>query len=352
MDAELSVYPCANMSGYGDVVPGTRGQSGAPTRALVTGATGFAGQHLVELLLRETDWHILGFGRTASNQHHARYQFCAGDISSDRQIREVLAEGRPEYVFHLAAATPPAPDAHMHAVNVGGTANLLEAVYATSPQARVLIVGSDAQYGALPSHDVPTPERAPQRPVGAYGRSKALQEQVALQFRKMTSLQVVCVRPFNHIGPGQSERFVVASLARQIASAEAGIRPSTIQLGRTDTMRDFTDVRDVVRAYLACARLGEDGAVYNVGSGRSSSIAEIADRLAAFATCPMTFTSVEERARPGDVLRTECDASAVRTRTGWEPRIPLEQTLRDTLEYWRTQLHGSLTSQRGTEEPR
>jgi GDP-4-dehydro-6-deoxy-D-mannose reductase len=178
------------------------------------------------------------------------------------------------------------------------------------------------------------------RPVGAYGRSKVLQERVALQFRQMTGLHVVCVRPFNHIGPGQSERFVVASLARQIARAEAGLVSGTIQLGRTDTARDFTDVRDVVRAYLGCLRDGEAGAVYNIGSGRSYSIAEIAERLAATATVPVSLTSVAARARPGDVLRTQCDASRVSQCTGWAPQISMEHTLRDTLDYWRGQING------------
>ena len=177
------------------------------------------------------------------------------------------------------------------------------------------------------------------RPVGAYGRSKVLQEHVAFQYRQLTGLDVVCVRPFNHIGPGQSDRFVVSSLARQIARAEAGLASATIQLGRTDTARDFTDVRDVVQAYLGCLRDGEAGTVYNIGSGRSYSIAEIAERLAATAAVPVSFTSVAARARPGDILRTQCDASRVSRCIGWAPRISIEHTLRDTLDYWREQVN-------------
>jgi GDP-4-dehydro-6-deoxy-D-mannose reductase len=305
---------------------------------LITGGGGFVGRHLIEYLIQETDWQIVGFGRTPPGQEHPRYRFYFGDICEQDAIRQALAVSRPDYVFHLAAATPPAPDALMYAVNVGGTANLLEAVQGVNPRARVLVVGSDAQYGPLPPRHVPTSERAPMRPVGPYGRSKVLQERIARQFQTMLSLPIVCVRPFNHIGPGQSDRFVVPSIARQIAEAEAGLTSGVIQLGRIDTARDFTDVRDVVRAYLDCMRDGEVGGVYNVGSGQPYRIAEIADLLAAAAAVPVTFTSVTARARPGDVLRTQCDASVLHRRTAWAPRIPIEKTLTDTLDYWRAQV--------------
>jgi GDP-4-dehydro-6-deoxy-D-mannose reductase len=316
------------------------GRSGRPAVALVTGAAGFAGRHLVDLLLHETGWQVVGFARTLTPQAHPRYQMRRGDIRAQDEIRQALAACRPDFVLHLAATTPPAPEALMYGVNVGGTANLLEAVHEAAPRARVLVVGSDAQYGRLPPRHVPTSEKAPMRPVGAYGRSKVLQERIALKYGRMASLDVVCVRPFNHIGPGQSDRFVVSSLAQQIARAEAGLGSQTIQLGRTDTARDFTDVRDVVRAYLGCVRDGEAGAVYNVGSGRSYQIGAIADLLAAAASVPVTFTSVAQRARPGDVLHTRCDASSVYRRVGWAPRIPIERTLRVTLDYWRGQVSG------------
>jgi GDP-4-dehydro-6-deoxy-D-mannose reductase len=143
------------------------------------------------------------------------------------------------------------------------------------------------------------------------------------------------VRAFNHVGPGQSERFVVASIARQIACAEAGLGPRTVQVGRTDTARDFTDVRDVVRAYLLCALRGRPGTIYNVGSGQPRRIVDVAETLAAGTEARVVFDSVPGRVRPGDVLVTQCDASRIRRRTGWTPRIPLEQTLADTLAYWR-----------------
>jgi nucleoside-diphosphate-sugar epimerase len=235
----------------------------------------------------------------------------------------------------------------MLAVNVTGTAALLDAVATECPGAWVLVVGSDAQYGVLDSAHRPTSETAPMRPLGTYGRSKVLQESVALRYAA-TGLRVVCLRPFNLAGPGQSDRFVVGAIARKIALAELGAGPATVEVGRLDVRRDFTDVRDAAQAFVRAILLGSPGAVYNVGTGTSRSIGEVAGMLAASATVPVTFRSVPGRMRAGDVEVTRCDPSRLRADTGWVPTIPIQQTLADSLDHVRAALAGPTTTSHAT----
>jgi GDP-4-dehydro-6-deoxy-D-mannose reductase len=310
-----------------------------PKIALVTGATGFAGRQLIHLLSQATPWQMVGVARRACEASSAGpLTFRAADLTRFTDIQRVLAETQPDYIFHLAAALPPARDEELFQVNVGGAVNLLEAVTAHCPQAAVLIVGSDAQYGAVDDAPLPTPETAPLQPRRAYGRSKVLQEKIAQSYARMNGLHIVCVRPFNYIGPGQSEHSVIASIARQIAQAEQGRAFNVIEMGRTDTARDFTDVRDVVYAFMLALLRGKRGAVYNIGSGISYRIAALADALAARARVPVTFRVVAHRTRHDEVLVTQCEASRLRRRTGWTPQIPIEKTLADTLDDWRARV--------------
>lgn len=312
--------------------------------ALVTGAAGFAGRHLVDALL-ETSWSIVGLTRRApAGSQPEPCPFVVADLLEPAVLRPIVADVSPDYVFHLAAATPPASDEMTLAVNVGGTTALLDAIALERPGARVLVVGSDAQYGLPDRGDRPTPETAPMRPLGAYGRSKVLQESIALRYAAMTGLRVVCLRPFNLIGPGQSDRFVVGAIARQIALAEVGAASSTIEVGRLDVRRDFADVRDVVRAFVRAILLGPPGAVYNVGTGTSRSIREVAGMLASSAAIPVTLRTVPGRVRPVDVEVTQCDPSRLRAETGWAPTIPIEQTLADTLDHARAAVAGPSTT--------
>jgi GDP-4-dehydro-6-deoxy-D-mannose reductase len=312
--------------------------------ALVTGAGGFAGRHLVDAL-RRTSWSVVGLvRRTPGDSQPGPCPLVVADLLEPAVLRGIMRDISPDYVFHLAAATPPASDETTFAVNIGGTSALLDAIALERPDARVLVVGSDAQYGLLDPGDRPTPETAAMRPLSAYGRSKVIQESIALRYAAMTGLRVVCLRPFNYIGPGQSDRFVVGAIARQIALAEAGLASSTIEVGRLDVCRDFADVRDVVLAFVRAILLGPPGAVYNVGTGTSRSIGELAAMLASSARVPVSLRTVPERVRPVDVEVTRCDASRLRAETGWAPTIPIEQTLADTLDHVRAALAGT-TSQ-------
>jgi GDP-4-dehydro-6-deoxy-D-mannose reductase len=307
----------------------------APRVALVTGATGFVGRHLVDALL-ETSWTVVGLARRdPAPPDTERCRFMVADVREPARIERVLVEAAPDYVFHLAAAMPPSPDSRILAVNLVGSTMLFELLAREAPGCRVLVVGSDAQYGPLEPQHRPTPETAPMRPVGTYGRSKVLQETVALRYADMAGLGVVCVRTFNVVGPGQSTQFVVGKMVHRIARAEAGQGPSTIETGRLDLARDFTDVRDVVRAFVQAVVGGLPGEAYNIGSGVATSISDVAATLASMATTAVAFRPVHRRFRALDVEMTQADASKLRAATGWAPTIPMEQSLADALQHAR-----------------
>jgi GDP-4-dehydro-6-deoxy-D-mannose reductase len=318
--------------------------TGVPKVALVTGATGFVGRHLLDAL-RQTPWSLVGVARRGPTPAGSeRCRFVVADLREPARVERVIRESVPDYVLHLAAATPPSPDARILAVNVMASTMLLEAVVRERPSARVLIVGSDAQYGRLGPGNRPTQENAPMRPLATYGRSKVLQEAVALRYAAMAALHVVCVRPFGIVGPGQSPRFVVGKIVHRIAQAEAGAGPTTIEVGRLDVARDFTDVRDVARAFVHALLMGRNGEVYNIGSGVATSIEEVARMLASMAATPIAFRTVRNRFRAADVETTQCDASKLRTETGWAPTIPIEQSLADALDHARNIVGGKSRS--------
>lgn len=310
-----------------------------PRTALVTGASGFAGRHLVSHLLGSTVWTVAGFSRSGiggidPDAGPGRLVDLRGDITNPADVAGAIKKVEPHYVFHLAARTPPAEDFDLLTTGVQGATVLLELVTKFAPGAAVLVVGSDAQYGLQQRSSLPTNEQAPMRPVTAYGRAKLLQERIALAYASWEGPRVVCVRPFNHVGPGQSPRFVIASIARQVARAEAG-GPPVVELGAEHDRRDFTDVRDVVRAYLQALIMGANAEVYNIGSGVNHSIGEAAGLLTQMAAVTVGVTSVEERIRRGEPSETCCDATRLGSLTGWRPAIAFEETLRDTLDYFR-----------------
>jgi GDP-4-dehydro-6-deoxy-D-mannose reductase len=324
-----------------------------PGVVLLTGALGFVGAHVVEAIQRDTEWTVIGMTHRPSPPAPSDgCRYVVADLTDPSQVRRVVEEAQPHYIIHLAAAIPPAPDDQLFRVNVGGAIALLEAAKAAAPSARVLVVGSDAQYGPQDPLQLPTTEDAPMRPVGPYGRSKVLQEQAALSYRRMADLGIVCVRPFNHIGPGQPDGFVVSSIARQIALAERGLASSTISVGRLDTSRDFTDVRDVARAYVSVMLLGEPGAVYNVGSGVARPIRDVAHALAGAARTSISFRSEPARIRQSDVVITQADSSRLQEVTGWTPGIAFEQTLEDMLRVWRDAVDASGESVASAIKPR
>jgi GDP-4-dehydro-6-deoxy-D-mannose reductase len=258
------------------------------------------------------------------------------DLVDLEAVRRAVAETQPELVFHLAASASVArswEDPRSALVgNVEMTLNLLEAVRLEAPDARVLHASSGEVYGR--PERLPVDEDAPLRPQNPYATSKAACDLLAAQYADAHGLQVVRTRAFNHAGPGQPDDYVIGTLTRQVAEAEArGDSEAVLRTGNPDSRRDFTDVRDVVRAYAAAARL-EPGA-YNVCSGRTASVRELIALVEAAARVTVRHEVDPERVRAHDVAEVRGSAARLREASGWEPELPLEQTVADALDYWR-----------------
>jgi GDP-4-dehydro-6-deoxy-D-mannose reductase len=269
-------------------------------------------------------------------------RWVTADLAAPRAVRAALAAARPDGIFHLAAQASVsqalADPAATLANNVLGQLHLLEAVTAECPAARVIVVGSSEVYGRVPLAEQPVDERAPFRPENTYAVSKVAQDALAYQYWAGRGVATVRLRPFNHIGPGQSDQYAASSFARQIAEAELGQRAPTIQVGNLAAERDFTDVRDVVRGYYLAYLHATPGEAYNLGSERAVALQTILDGLLAHGRVPVRVEVDPGRLRPVDVPRIVANCARFRASTGWQPTIPLAQTLADTLAAWRAAL--------------
>lgn len=314
-------------------------------RVLITGMSGFAGRHLVELLLSTTHWTLIGASRsTQGDRPNPRVFWWKLDLRDADAVTRLLRYERPDIIVHLAAQSHvptawKAPWATFEA-NVRPQLNLFEGAIAAKLAPRFLIVSSNEVYGPPVSRDdLPFRETRPLQPTNPYAVSKAAQELMALQYHRSHAFDIVVARPFNHIGPGQDTRFVASDFARQIAEIELGKREPVIYLGNMLAERDFTDVRDIVQAYLALIQKADGGQAYNVCSGRPRSIQSLLDILLS-----MTEVKIEQRSDPAkfrvaDTPISYGDPTRIRESTGWEARIPFERTLADILNYWRKQLN-------------
>jgi GDP-4-dehydro-6-deoxy-D-mannose reductase len=312
-----------------------------PVRALVTGAGGFAGSHLLAYLHEATDWELYGnaYSRPPGSRDTERLRWVTADLTMREPTADMVARVRPDYVFHLAAQSnvPEAfrrPEATIMN-NVVGQLNLLDPLRQVSPEARVLVVCSSEQYGLVRPEDIPIDEDTPFRPNNPYAVSKIAQDALALQYFLAYGQQTIRVRPFNHIGPGQQEHFVASAFARQIARIEKGLQEPVLQVGNLEAERDFSDVRDMVRAYHLGMTRGEPGGVYNIGSGEGRTMQWLLDTLLGLSQVHVEVKQDPARMRPSDIPMLICDNTRFVKQTGWQPRIPLEQTLRDVLQYWR-----------------
>jgi len=318
-------------------------------RALITGINGFVGGHLAEHLLSSGRWEIAGIARQpalALETLIGRVTYIAADLSDREQTLGALARIRPDVIFHLAGqSNVPHAFADPHTTvqtNIGAQLNLFLGVLQLRIDPLIIVASSNEIYGLVRPEDLPVNEQTPLRPVNPYAVSKAAQDLFAYQYHISHRLRTVRLRPFNHIGPRQTEAFVVPAFAAQIARIEAGLQPPVLRVGNLAAERDFSDVRDIVRAYELAALHGEVGAAYNVGSGQAVGVQRILDILLTFSTHDIQIEPDPSRMRPSDVPRVVCDASRFHADTGWTPRIPLEQTLFDTLEYWRFRVQEQL----------
>lgn len=290
----------------------------------MTGAEGFVGRHLCAHLRAVGD-HVVAVDTAAD---------VPVDVTDAGAVRGAVARGAPDVVFHLAALAHVGQswtDAdRLRDINVGGTRNVVEACV-QSGVPRLLLVGSAEQYGAVGSERVPIREDAPMVPITPYGKSKLAAEMLAIAAFRDHDLSVICIRAFNHTGPGQRPEFLVPGLAARIAACERSGR-NAIAVGNLDPVRDFVDVRDVVRAYRLLAELGKSGEAYNVCSGRGIPVADLAARLVATAVRPMELTVDPALVRPVEVPWLVGDPTRLIATTGWAPEISLEQTLAEALD--------------------
>ena len=312
-------------------------------RALVTGAAGFVGGHLARHL---ADCGHDVFGLVHPNDRiddlqKAPATIVTADLLDDGALIDAVNEVAPETVFHLAAfSNPESSLRHQRQTletNVVGTQNLLEAVRDRGRTPRVLLIGSAQQYGHVEEARQPIREAYPQRPLTPYAVSKAAQELLGQRYFLSEGLPVYWTRSFNHTGPGQADVYVCSSFARQVVEVEKKVRDE-IRVGNLSAKRDFTDVRDVARAYAAILDRGEPGKAYNVCRGEAVSIQEVLDTLSGLAQTKVPIRVDPERYHALDAPLIVGDATRLREDTGWAPRFSLKQTLGDLLNDWRQRL--------------
>ena len=343
-------------------------------RVLITGVTGMAGSHLAEYLLGMGDVELFATYRWRSRMEnleelkregklvfvtedspilsasglesmikgHAqpgKLNLIEGDITDPFSMRRFIAALRPERIFHLAAQSYvpgswSAPADTLY-TNIIGELNIFEGVREAGIDPLIHIAGSSEEYGFILPEELPVKETNPLRPLSPYGVSKVAQEMLAYQYFKSYGLKNIVTRGFNHEGPRRGEVFVTSSMAKQIAEAEKGLRPPVIYAGDMESKRDWSDVRDIVRAYWLALERCLPGEVYNIGSEVARSVGEMLEMLLGMSKCQIEVKQDLSRFRPSDVKVLWADATKFKSATGWEPSIPFEKTLRDLLDYWR-----------------
>ncbi len=317
-------------------------------KALITGVTGFAGSHLAELLL--TEGHIVyGTRRLRSPMEnishlHGKITLLDTELTDQTSVTNLLSEVRPGLIFHLAAQSfvkaSWAYPGYTLFNNLGSQLCIFEAVRRLELDVRIQVAGSSEEYGAAAEEDLPLREDSPLRPLSPYGVSKVAQDMLAYQYFQSYGMKVVRTRAFNHTGPRRGEVFASSNFAKQIASIERGLQEPVIRVGNLEAQRDFSDVRDVVRAYYLACNKGEPGEVYNICSGASITIRQMLDILLGLARCEVRVETDPGRLRPSDVQLLRGDASKFIAATGWKPQYDIKQTLADLLDYWRGRLAG------------
>lgn len=298
-------------------------------KAVVTGAGGFVGGYLCKFL-RKKRVRVFGLGRK--------------DLASKKVFLSRIQKIKPDVIFHLAAQSnvPSALKTPSETLSNNLFAELvvLEAVKESGLKIKVIITGSSEAYGQVDKKDLPIHEDVPYKPLNIYGVSKAAQDLLARQYFQSYGVPVVRICAFNHIGPCQEPRFAASSFAQQVAQIEKGLKKPVLQVGSLAAVKDFTDVRDMVRAYWLAARKGIPGEKYNIGSGKGHKIREILDTYLKLAHVKIRVQKDKARFRPLEVPVHIADASKFRRLTGWSPEIPFKRTLRDILEDWRQRIHG------------
>jgi len=312
-------------------------------RILITGITGFVGSHLAEYALGSNAevWGSLRWRSDTKNIDHIKddLRLVDCDIRDSSSVNQLIAQARPDYIFHLAAQTYVPTSWHAPhetlSTNIMGQLNVLEAVRFLKVDARIHIAGSSEEYGMVYEHELPIRETNPLRPLSPYGVSKVSQDLLGYQYHQSYGLDIVRTRAFNHTGPRRGHVFVISDFARQIAQIEAEMKDTIVEVGNLAAERDFTDVRDVVKAYWLALQKGDSGDVYNICSGKGRIIKDVLTKLLEIARTEVQIVEKPERYRPSDVPRLIGNSGKFKGKTGWEPEIAFDKTLADVLNYWR-----------------
>ena len=308
-------------------------------KAMIIGAAGFVGNYLMEYLWKECNMEVYVtklLREEISNNNVKEYNL---DILDKEAIVSLLFEIRPDYIFHLAAQSSVGlawknPCLTID-VNIKGSVNVMDAVRELYYKPRVILIGSGEEYGHINEGESPIKEENMIRPGNIYAATKVCQNMIGNIYAQAYDMELMMVRAFNHIGPTQAPIFVVADFCKQVAEIEKGIREPVMYVGNLEAQRDFTDVRDVVRAYAMLIEKGKSGETYNVGSGHAVSIREILELIISLSHQNIKVEIDPNKLRPVDVPIIEADTTKLRKLTGWEPEITLEQTIKETLNYWR-----------------
>ncbi len=311
-------------------------------KSLITGCAGFAGSHLADYLLEKGEEVValLDVDEARANIQHIEkdLHIVTADLRDSDRVRHVIESTKPQRIYHLAAFSSPAESVEnpelTYQVNFMGTLNLFAAWLRVAMECRFLLVSSAEVYGAVAGEKQPLREEMELHPINPYAGSKAAAEIMALQFFQRYGLPIVRVRPFNHTGPRQSARFACSSFSRQVAEIELGVRPPKILTGNIRVLRDFSDVRDIVRGYSDLLEKGTPGEVYQLCSGHPVSIESILKTLIAFTSKPVEVLPDKSLVRNQDAAQVWGDYSKAKVAVGWEPRYKLSDTLRALELYW------------------
>lgn len=313
------------------------------TRVLITGITGFVGSYLAEFLLNE-GMEVYGIVRWRSRMENIEHikeklKLLQADLRDSHSLELALKESEPEYVFHLAAQSfvPMSwrAPAETLETNIIGTSHLLEAIRKSNYDPVVHIAGSSEEYGLVYPDELPIKETNPLRPLSPYGVSKVAEDLLGWQYFKSYGMKIVRTRAFNHTGPRRGEQFVTSNFAKQIAMIENGKQEPIIYVGNLNAKRDFSDVRDITKAYWLAVTKCDYGEVYNICSEKARTIQSVLDLLLSMTNKKIEVKIDPTRLRPSDVDTLQGDCSKFKEKTGWKPEIPFEKTMKDLLDYWR-----------------
>lgn len=315
-------------------------------KALITGIAGFVGSHLAELLL-DRGYDVYGLCRSRSKRDHIesisnKLHLEDADILDSHSLYTTLSRIKPDYIFHLAAQSfvPTSwvsPSVTLE-VNIVGSANLFEAVRQAGIDPAIQIACSSEEYGLVHQDELPIRETNPLRPLSPYAVSKVAMDYLGYQYYQSYKVRIVRTRGFNHTGPRRGETFAESNFAKQIALIEKQKQEPIIRVGNLEAERDYTDVRDMVRAYLLSVEKCDPGDVYNIAVGRAIRIKDLLNLLLSFTKIKVDILEDPARMRPSDVPVLIGDNTKFVAKTGWKPEIPFEKTMEDLLNYWRARV--------------